>query len=132
MIVGIPLIAYSPVGRGWLSGEIRSLDDLPANDFRRRMPRFQPAVFDQNRKLAAAVEELAKRKGVTTAQVAMAWVVSQGAIPIPGSTKMERVVENCEVVELSEEELEELKGLMDEMPISGERYGGDHEKLLNA
>ncbi|KAI1641555.1 NADP-dependent oxidoreductase domain-containing protein [Daldinia loculata] len=63
--LGIPIVAYSPISRGWLSGELRSLDDLPQNDFRRMLPRFQPEVFDQNFKLVEAVEQIAKRKGAT-------------------------------------------------------------------
>jgi pyridoxine 4-dehydrogenase len=82
------------MSRGWLKGELRKPEDLSADDFRRLLPRFQPNVFDQNFKLVEAVEAIAKRKGVTTAQVAIGWVCQQGAIPIPGSTKVDRVVEN--------------------------------------
>jgi pyridoxine 4-dehydrogenase len=131
-IVGIPIIAYSPVGRGWLTGQIRTLDDIPENDFRRRLPRFQPAVFDQNLKLAEAVERLANRKGVTTAQVAISWVCQQGAIPIPGSAREDRVIENSKIVSLTDEDMEELQKILETLPVSGERYGGAHEKLLNA
>lgn len=95
------------------------------------MPRFQPDVFDQNLKLAEAVEAIAKRKGATVAQVAIAWVRRQGAIPIPGSTKVDRVLENCQDVLLGEEDLAELQRVMDTLPISGQRYGGDNEALLN-
>ncbi|OTB17133.1 hypothetical protein K445DRAFT_74350 [Daldinia sp. EC12] len=130
--LGIPIIAYSPVGRGWLTGELRKLDDLPADDYRRMLPRFQPEVFDQNFKLVKAVEHIAKRKGVTMAQVAIGWVVSQGAIPIPGSSRAERVVENTKAAELTTEELVEIQRILDTLPIGGERYGGSHEKLLNA
>ena len=79
-----------------------------------------------------AIEQIAKRKSVTTAQVAIGWVCRQGAIPIPGSTKVERVVENCEVVGLGEGDVGEIQKILDTLPISGERYGGAHEKLLNA
>ncbi|KAK6952494.1 hypothetical protein Daesc_007033 [Daldinia eschscholtzii] len=123
---------YSPVGRGWLTGELRKLDDLPADDYRRMLPRFQPEVFDQNFKLVEAVENIAKRKGVTTAQVAIGWVVSQGAIPIPGSTRAERIIENARAAELTDEELVEIQRILDTLPIGGERYGGSHEKFLNA
>lgn len=107
------------------------MDGLPENDYRRHLPRFQPAVFDQNFKLVEAVEMLAKRKGVTVVQIAMAWVRLQGAIPIPSSTKVERLVENCTDVSLSENDLEEIQKILDAFPISGERYGGNNEKLLN-
>lgn len=80
----------------------------------------------------AAVEKLAKRKGVTTAQVAMGWVLGQGAIPIPGSTNVGRIEENNGSPELTKEEMDELKQIMETMPIAGQRYGGPHEKFLNA
>ncbi|RYO97386.1 hypothetical protein DL765_011230 [Monosporascus sp. GIB2] len=130
--LGIPIIAYSPISRGWLTGEIRKLDDLPADDFRRMLPRFKPEVFDQNFKLVEAVERIAKRKGVTTAQVAIGWVVAQGAIPIPGSTRVERVIENIKAASLTDGELAEIQKILDTFPVSGQRYGGAQEKLLNA
>ncbi|KAI1370245.1 aldo/keto reductase [Hypoxylon crocopeplum] len=129
--LGIPIIAYSPMSRGWLTGEFRKFEDIPANDMRRILPRFQPDVFDQNLKLVEAVEGIAKRKGASVAQVAIAWVRRQGTIPIPGSTKVERVIENCKDVPLSEEDLAELQKIIDTLPISGARYGGGHEALLN-
>ena len=96
------------------------------------LPRFQPDAFDQNFQLVEAVERIAKRKGVTTAQVAIGWVCRQGAIPIPGSVRVERVVENCLPVELTDEDMVEMRGIMEALPVGGERYGGAHEKLLNA
>lgn len=125
-------MAYSPVGRGCLTGEIRKLDDLAESDFRRMLPRFQPDAFNQNFKLVEAVEQIAKRKGLTTAQVAIGWVCRQGAIPIPGSTKAERVIENCKAVPLSDEEMAEVQNILNTLPVSGQRYGGAHEKFLNA
>ena len=132
--VNIPLIAYSPIGRGQLSSDLRSLSDLPEDDFRRKYvkPRFAPEAFAQNFKLVEAVEKLAKRKGVTTTQMAIAWVVRQGGIPIPGSTKMERVVMNSKAVEMTDAEMAELEKAMRENPVVGERYGGAHEALLHA
>ncbi|KAI0848529.1 Aldo/keto reductase [Daldinia vernicosa] len=130
--LGIPIVAYSPISRGWLTGQLRKLDDLPQNDFRRMLPRFQPEVFDQNFKLVEEVEQIAKRKGVTTAQVAIGWVIRQGAIPIPGSARVERVVENTKAAELTDEELAEIQRILDALPVSGERYGGTQEKFLNA
>ena len=129
--LGIPVAAYSPVSRGWLTGGIRSLADMPETDFRRQLPRFKPENFGQNLKLVDAVAEIAKRKGVTLAQVAIGWVCGQGAVPIPGSTKEGRVVQNCRPAELTQEEMREIQGLLDEIPIVGERYGGKHEAILN-
>ena len=125
-------MAYSPIGRGWLTGGLRKLDDLPQNDFRRMLPRFKPDAFDQNLKLVEAVEKFAKRKHMTTAQLAIGWVCHQGAIPIPGSTKVERVIENCQAASLTDEDMAEIQKIIDTLPISGERYGGVHEKMLNA
>ena len=124
-------MAYSPLSRGWLTGEFRRFEDLPEKDFRRFLPRFQPAVFGENLKLVEAVEGVAKRKGATVAQVAIAWVRRQGAIPIPGATKVERVAENYTDVLLSEEDLEEIQKILDALPIQGERCGGHYETLLN-
>ena len=95
------------------------------------LSRFQPENFSQNLKLVEAVSQIAERKQVTLAQVAIGWVCAQGAIPIPGSTKAERVEENSRVVELSEEELEELSGILEKCLVEGERYGGVHERFLN-
>jgi pyridoxine 4-dehydrogenase len=131
-VVSIPVVAYSPTCRGWLTGNFKKLDDLPPTDFRRKMPRFGPDVFDQNVRLVIAVEKLAKRKGVTTAQVAIAWVVKQGAIPIPGSTNLERICANSSVADLTGQDMLELQDILETLPIAGERYGGAHEKLLNA
>ncbi|KAI1775397.1 aldo/keto reductase [Hypoxylon cercidicola] len=129
--LGIPVIAYSPVSRGWLTGQFRKIEDIPANDMRRMLPRFKPEVFDQNLKLVEAVEAVAKRKGATVPQVAISWVCRQGTIPIPGSTKVERVIENCKDVSLDENDMAELQRIMDTLPISGERYGGKFETQLN-
>ena len=110
------------------------MDDLAETDYRRWLPRFKPEVFEQNFKLVEAVEQMAKRKGLTTAQVAIAWVTRQGAIPIPGSTKLERVIQNCnsKPETLTDDDMTELQKISDSLPIAGERYGGAGEKLLNA
>jgi pyridoxine 4-dehydrogenase len=130
--VSIPVVAYSPISRGWLTGKYRTLDDLPANDLRTKLPRFKPEAFEQNLKLVKAVDKIAERKGFATSQVAMAWVTRQGAIPIPGSSNADRIAQNSELAELTEEEMEELQHIIDTIPIVGERYGGAHEKYLNA
>ena len=124
-------MGYSPLGRGWLTGQLQRFEDIPENDYRRHQPRFQPPAFNENVKLVKAVEQIAKRKQATVGQVAIAWVRWQGAIPIPGATKVERVVENSADISLSEEELEEIQKFLDTLPIQGERYGGEFEKLLN-
>lgn len=120
--VDIALVAYSPVSRGWLTGEIRKPEDIPETDPRRYLARFQAGAVEQNFKLVEAVEKIAERKGATVAQVAIAWVRRQGAIPIPGSRKVERVVENCRDVDLDASDLAEIQKLLESLPISGGRY----------
>lgn len=124
------MIAYSPLGSGWLTGAIQKPDDFDANMVRVR-PRFSAEVFDQNLKLAKAVEQLAQRKQVTPAQVAVAWVRQQGAFPLPGASTAERVHENCQAVELSEEDLAEIQGLMEAFPVAGDRYGPGFQDSIN-
>jgi pyridoxine 4-dehydrogenase len=129
--VSIPVLAYSPVGRGWLAGKYRTVDDLP-KDMRSMFPRLKPEVFDQNSKLVDAVEKIAKRKGIVTSQVAITWVHRQGAIPIPGSTDAGRIAMNSRIVELTDEDMSELQHAIDTLPIAGERYPAAHAKFLNA
>jgi pyridoxine 4-dehydrogenase len=130
--VDIPVVAYSPVGRGLLTGTYRTHSDIPTNDFRHMLPRFKPEAFEQNTKLVETIDKFAQRKGLTVAQVAIAWVVRQGAVPIPGSSKLERVEANSRAVDLTDDEWQELEGLRKQCPVVGERYGGVHEKYLNA
>lgn len=93
-------------------------------------PRFFADAFDQNLKLVKAVEQIAQRKQATLAQVAISWVQRQGALPLPGASKADRVFENCQTVELSDEDLAEIRGLLDAFPVVGERYGPDFAHLL--
>lgn len=106
--------------------------DIPTNDFRHMLARFKPEAFEQNAKLVEAIDKFAQRKGLTVAQVAIAWVVRQGAIPIPGSSKLERIRINSRAAELGEEDMQELESLRKQLPVAGERYGGVHERHLNA
>lgn len=129
--LGIPIIAYSPLGRGILSGQIKSLDDIPEDDFRRTLPRFSPENFPKNLELVAEVEKMAKRKGCTAGQIALAWVKSQSEkdgnpviIPIPGTVTVNRVQENLVHVDLSDSDLQEVDSILESFPPSGGRYGG--------
>jgi len=99
--LGIGLVAYSPLGRGFLTGTITSPESLAENDFRRQSPRFQ--AMDANRSIVEAVEAVAEEADATPAQVALAWVLAQGEdiVPIPGTTKVARVQENVDAAELS-------------------------------
>ncbi len=104
---------------------------MPSGPFA-TLDRFKAENFEQNLKLSLAVEEMAKRKGLTSSQVAIAWVASQGTIPIPGSSKLDRVKINSKCVELTDEDLKELQKIIETVPVAGKRYGGVHEELLNA
>jgi aryl-alcohol dehydrogenase-like predicted oxidoreductase len=124
--LGIGFVPYSPLGRGFLTGAIRSPDDLAEDDWRRLNPRFQGENFDRNLKLVERVEELAETKGVTPAQLALGWVLAQGRdlVPIPGTTRPERVEENITAleIELSDEDLDSLDEIAPVGVAAGERY----------
>ncbi len=120
---GAALLAYAPLGRGYLTGRIRSAADLPADDWRRQNPRFQPAALQANERLLAAVQEVADRCGATVAQVALRWLLglSPCLIPIPGTRRPARVIENAlaATVDLSTDDA----ALLDRLPAAaGARY----------
>jgi aryl-alcohol dehydrogenase-like predicted oxidoreductase len=125
--LGIGFVAYSPLGRGFLSGRFTTPEDFEAGDFRRNHPRFQGENFAKNLELVARVSEIAARKGVTPGQLALAWVLAQGddVVPIPGTKRRSYLVENAAAddVELSQEELRELDAVLPPGAASGERYG---------
>jgi aryl-alcohol dehydrogenase-like predicted oxidoreductase len=122
--LGIGLVAYSPLGRGFLTGTIGSLDDIAETDSRRNFPRFQQ--LDANRRVVDAVRELAAERDVTPAQVALAWVLAQGTdvVPIPGTTKPERVEENVAAADLklSADEIGRLSAAAPPGVTVGDRY----------
>jgi len=124
--LGIGLVAYSPLGRGFLSGRIHSVDDLEASDFRRANPRFQGENFQKNLDLVERVEELAASKGCTAAQIALAWALAQGEdiVPIPGTTRVKNLEENVSAldVELSDEDLRDLEAVFPKGAAAGDRY----------
>ncbi|KAH8883995.1 aldo/keto reductase [Thozetella sp. PMI_491] len=126
---GIALVAYSPVGKGMLTGQFRSLDDIPKDSMLHYYPRFSPENFDLNVQLVKQVEELAKKKGCTPAQLAIGWTLSLSKrpglpliIPIPGSTNPKRVAENAVPVDLTLEELDEIDATLAKFEIKGSRY----------
>ncbi|KAF2276078.1 Aldo/keto reductase [Westerdykella ornata] len=137
--LGIPIIAYSPLGRGFLTGAWKSFDDLPADSFLRHVPRFQPEVFGENLKLVKEVEAIAARKGVTPAQIAVGWVVAHSRrnglgdiIPIPGATTVERIKENSTPAELNEEDMAALDEILKKFKPIGDRYPTEHMDLTDA
>ena len=124
--LGIGFVAYSPLGRGFLSGRIRSVDDLDEKDFRRRGPRFQEENLRRNLELVAEVEAVAAEKGVTPSQLALAWVLSRGddVVPIPGTKRRTYLEENAAAadVELTAGELERLERAFPAGAAAGDRY----------
>jgi aryl-alcohol dehydrogenase-like predicted oxidoreductase len=124
--LGIGFVAYSPLGRGFLTGRIRTADDLAPDDFRRNSPRFQGENLRKNLELVARVEELAKARGVTAGQLALAWVAAQGKdiVPIPGTTRRKHLEENVAAMELMllPGEIEALNSAVPPGAASGLRY----------
>ena len=112
--LGIGFVAYSPLGRGFLSGQIKSLNDLPEKDFRRAIPRFQGAQFDKNIELVKAIETMAEEKNVTSSQLALAWIMSKGILPIPGTKRRKFVEQNiaATALNLSDAELAHLESIV--------------------
>ncbi|KAH7403547.1 NADP-dependent oxidoreductase domain-containing protein [Cadophora sp. MPI-SDFR-AT-0126] len=125
----IPVVAYSPMGRGMLTGQIKSPDDIPEGDMRKTMPRFLPENFRKNLDLVKELENLAKQKGCTPAQLALGWTRSISKkngnpeiIPIPGATTAERVLENSKDVTLSSEDLKAIESILSSFSVAGQRY----------
>ncbi|MEO8681413.1 MAG: aldo/keto reductase [Vicinamibacterales bacterium] len=133
--LGIGLVAYSPLGRGFLTGRFQSPADLPADDWRHDNPRFQGENFTRNLALVARVKTLAERKGCTPAQLALAWVLRQGddVTAIPGSKRRERLEENAAAVNviISDEELREIEALFPPGAAAGTRYSEAGMRTLN-
>jgi aryl-alcohol dehydrogenase-like predicted oxidoreductase len=132
--LGITFIPYSPLGRGFLTGAIKKLEDLDPSDWRRTNPRFGEQALQTNLKLAETVKELAVKKCVTPAQLALAWVLAQGkdVVPIPGTKRVRYLEENMGAVyvELSESDVKEINARVAEIPVVGERYAPDMMALV--
>lgn len=124
--LGIGFVPYSPLGRGFLTGRIKSIDDLAADDFRRASPRFQGTNFQTNLDLVERVEAIARAKGCTPAQLALAWVLAQGddIVPIPGTRHVSRLEENVGALQvtLSAEDLRRIDAVAPKGVAAGERY----------
>ncbi|KAK0765679.1 hypothetical protein N5P37_001617 [Trichoderma harzianum] len=125
----IPITAYSPIGRGMLTGRFKDVSEVQGFGFISKFPRFEKAAFDHNLQLVAQVEALAKEKGCTPAQLAIGWVHSQSnrpgrptIIPIPGATTAERVKENSKLIKLTEEEAKKIDTLVESFEVAGNRY----------
>ncbi|PYV76033.1 MAG: aldo/keto reductase [Acidobacteria bacterium] len=134
--LGIGFVAYSPLGRGFLTGQIKRFEDLAPDDFRRGVDRFQGENFQKNVDLVTKVEDIAKQKGCTAPQLALAWVLAQGddIVPIPGTRRRTRLEENLKSldVQLSGEDLRQIEETFPRGIVSGERYSEQMMKLIDA
>ncbi|MFZ6182995.1 aldo/keto reductase [Nannocystis pusilla] len=133
--LGITFVAYSPLGRGFLTGQIKSIDDLAADDFRRHSPRFQGENFQRNLDLVRQVERLAAARKVTAAQLALAWLLARAphVVPIPGTRSEARLAENIGAVELelTAEELQAIDAVAPRGAAAGERYPAASMRQVN-
>jgi len=134
--LGIGFVAYSPIGRGFLSGRFKTIDDLEPTDYRRLSPRFQGENFARNLDLVRRIEEIARAKGVTPAQLAIRWILSRGKdiVPIPGSRSIGHLEENIAAaeIELTSEDLARIDEVAPKGVASGERYPSTSMAAVNA
>ncbi len=133
--LGVGFVPYSPLGRGFLTGEIKSFDDLAPDDFRRMSPRFQGENFQKNLVLVDKIRKLAEEKGCTASQLALAWVMAQGddIFPIPGTKRVKYLEENIAAadIKLSAEELDEINTIAPKDVAAGTRYPAASMQFLN-
>ena len=130
--LGIGFVPYSPLGRGFLTGQLRRPEDLPENDFRRGIPRFQGEQFYKNLELVTAIEQMAAEKGITVSQLALAWVLSKGFVPIPGTKRRKYLEENMAAVTvvLTPVDIRHLESIVPLGIDTGNRYD-DFSMALN-
>ena len=133
--LGIGFVAYSPLGRGFLTGQFRRYEDLPADDYRRNSPRFQGENFQKNLDLVRRVEEIAKEKGAKPSQLALAWVLAQGLdiVPIPGTKRRSYLQENLAALDLklSAQDLRRIDEAFPQGAASGQRYPEHMMAIVN-
>jgi aryl-alcohol dehydrogenase-like predicted oxidoreductase len=133
--LGIAFVAYSPLGRGFLTGQFKTLEDLAPDDYRRNSPRFQGGNFQKNLDLVKKIQEFAQKRGCTPGQLALAWVLAQGddIIPIPGTKRMPYLEENLAAarIELSRDELHAIDALLPAGSAAGDRYPSHAMNAIN-
>lgn len=132
--LGIGFVPFSPLGKGFLTGAINVSTQFESNDFRKSVPRFTPDAMKANQALVDLIGQVARRKGISQAQIALAWVLAQKSwmVPIPGTTKLHRLEENVDAadVELSAADLREIDRLLATVPVEGARYPEHLQKLV--
>jgi aryl-alcohol dehydrogenase-like predicted oxidoreductase len=133
--LGIGLVPYSPLGKGYLAGTVTEDTKFDKEDNRGSFPRFTPEARKANRALVDVIESVAAKKNASAAQIALAWLLAQRPwiVPIPGTTKLERVEENigATLLELTPEDLRELDSAIAKIPIHGDRYPAEVERMTN-
>jgi len=133
--LGIGFVAYSPLGRGFLTGQFKTFDDLPADDYRRNAPRFQGENFQKNLDLVKKIEQLAAAKGCTPSQLALAWVLSQGedTVPIPGTKRVAYLDDNLGAVNvrLTAADMAQIDAILPAGAASGERYNAQAMQMID-
>jgi len=133
--LGVSIVAYSPLGRGFLTGAIKSPNDFDASDFRRHNPRFQGENFNKNLVLVDKINEIAKKKGCTNSQLVLAWVLAQGELflTIPGTKRVKYLEENSGAlgVEITKEDDQSIREVIKQIQIQGTRYDANSLKMLN-
>jgi aryl-alcohol dehydrogenase-like predicted oxidoreductase len=133
--LGIGFVAYSPLGRGFLTGQIKSPDDFPEDDYRRFHPRFTGENFDRNIELVHEIERIAQEKGCTAAQLALAWVLARGqdVVPIPGTKRRKYLEQNIDAlsVQLTDEDLRRIDSIVPRGAAAGERYAPQGMTTVN-
>jgi len=131
--LGIGFVAYSPLGRGFISGDIRSPDDFADDDFRKAIPRFQGEQFYKNIELVNAIKNLADKRSITASQLAIAWIISKGIVPIPGTKRVKYVEQNiaAATVALSQEEINRLESIVPLGTSTGARYDEANMQSIN-
>jgi aryl-alcohol dehydrogenase-like predicted oxidoreductase len=133
--LGIGLVPYSPLGRGFLTGSFKSAEDVASDDYRKNGPRFAAGNFEKNRALVAVIEEIAASRSATPAQVALAWVLAQGqdVVPIPGTKRRKYLEQNIAAIELvlSDAEIEQLEVVFTPEAVQGTRYPAANMAAVN-
>lgn len=131
--LGIGFVAYSPLGRGFISGDIKTPDDLPEGDFRRGMPKFQGEQFYKNIDLLNAINQLGQEKEVTPSQLAIAWVLTKGIVPIPGTKRVKYLEQNLAAANIpfTQHELERLESIIPLGTVTGDRYDAAGMSAVN-
>jgi len=131
--LGVGFVAYSPVGRGFITGQIKTPEDFEANDFRRDIPRYQGENFYKNLDLVNQLHDIASSKGFSPTQLALAWVISKGIVPIPGTKRLKYIQENAEAANiiLTPEEIAHIESILPVGAALGDRYSAQQMQSVN-